>query len=98
LNYRKRKDGNQSSIAQALARVGASFIDTTKDPTLGFDGLILYRGRVFIAELKNPEQPASARQLTDGEQKRKQQCEAHGVAYNVIEDVNAALRLIGAIK
>jgi len=91
----KRTDANQTEIARALRDVGAVFISLTAAPTVGFDALIFFRSRVYVVEIKNGSLSPSARQLTEGERNRKAQVESAGVKYNVIENVQQALELLG---
>ena len=92
-----RKDANQSAIEAALRRVGAGYADCTV-AALGFDILIFFRGATYVCEIKNPDQPKSARCLTPLELKRKEQMESRGVRYHVVETVDEVLRLIGATR
>ena len=93
-----RIDANQPEIVAALRRAGAEWIPTSGDPKIGFDGLIAFRGELHVAEIKDGSKPPSERQLTDCEAKRKEQLEYKNVAYNVLESVDDALRLIGVIR
>jgi hypothetical protein len=95
---RHRKDDNQRDVEQALARAGALWIDCTGDPCIGFDGLIAFRGKLFVVEVKDGAKVPSARRLTKGESTRKFELEMKGVEYNVVESVDEALKLIGAIR
>jgi hypothetical protein len=94
----KRKDANHNSVVQALEAAGAVCIDCTVAPVLGFDLLILHRGKIYITEVKDGSKPASARKLTDGEAARKEQVELKNVPYNVVLNREEALRLIGVKK
>ena len=94
----KRKDDNHREIQQALERAGALVIDCTPAPSLHFDCIVIFRGRLHIVEIKNPLQPPSARRLTPGEARRKEQIEYKGVPYNTVETIEQALKLIGAVK
>lgn len=91
----KRIDANQPEIVKALRKVGAAWIPTSGDPSIGFDGLVIHRGKVYIVEIKNGRLTRSARKLTDTESKRKAQVEAGGVPYWVIEDEEDALTMLG---
>lgn len=91
----KKVDANQPKIVSALRDVGAVWIPTSGDPRIGFDGIVLFRGKVYIAEIKNGELSLSARKLTDTEQNRKAQIESVGVHYWIIEDVDDALKMLG---
>jgi hypothetical protein len=94
----KRIDANQPSIVKTLRNVGAGWIPLSGDPTTGMDGLILFRSKVYLAEIKDGAKKPSERQLTDKEKKRKAMVEAHGVDYNIIESEEDALRLIGILN
>lgn len=90
----KRVDLNQSTIVDALRSVGATWISTSGDPNIGFDGIILWRSRVLIAEIKDESKPPSKRRLTPTELKRQQQCEAAGVPYLILLNPEQALRAV----
>lgn len=94
----KRKDANHNSVVEALSRAGATCIDCTVAPALGFDLLVAFRGSLYVVEVKDGSKIPSARKLTDGEAFRKQELEYKGIAYNVVESVDDALRLIGVTK
>lgn len=94
----KRIDANQPEIVDTLQKCGAVWIPTSGDPTIGFDGLVAFRGRLEIAEIKDGSKPASQRRLTERETKRMEQVSEKGVAYNVIESVDDALNLIEKMK
>jgi hypothetical protein len=93
-----RVDANQTEIVDALRKAGAEWIPTSGDPSIGFDGLVAFRGVLHIAEIKDGSKPPSGRKLTDRERKRKEQVEYKGVKYNVIESKEDALKLIGVIR
>jgi hypothetical protein len=90
----KRKDNNHSEIVAALESCGALCVDMTGDPKIGFDLLVIHRGMKDIVEIKDGE----GKKLTTNEAKRKGDIESKGVTYNVIESVEDALRMIGAIR
>lgn len=94
----KRIDSNQPKIVKALRQVGAVWIPTSGDPTIGFDGLIAFRGVVYPAEIKDGSKSASRKKLTDTESKRQGELESVGAPYLVIESEDDALKMIGAIK
>lgn len=94
----KRIDRNQPMIVWALRQAGAEWISTSGDPNIGFDGIILFRGRAMIAEVKDGNKPASARKLTDNELKRQRQCEAAGVPYLILLNPEQALKAVGVMK
>jgi hypothetical protein len=93
----KRIDANQPSIVATLRAVGAEWISTTRDPGVGFDGIICFRGEVHLVELKDGSKPPSRRRLTDNETRRREQLERVGVKVHIIESADDALRVIGAL-
>jgi hypothetical protein len=93
-----RKDANHAAIAQLLRQVGAHVIDAAVAPALGFDLLVVYRGRTYIMEVKDGSKPPCERQLTPNEQEQQAALERHGVKYHVVLSEDEALRVIGAIK
>lgn len=87
-------DGNQSEIVKVLRQLGAEWIDTSGDPRSGCDGIIAYRGRALVAEIKNGDLPPSRRKLTDNEQKTKAKCDARGVPYLILLSVDHAIETL----
>ena len=85
-----RVDGNQASIVRQLRAVGASVLHTHC-----FDLLVGYRGRTFLMEVKDPAQPSSKRQLTEGEAQFK--AKWRGSTYHVVHTVDEALGLVTAL-
>ena len=94
----KKIDDNQSDVVAAFRAYGAVWIPTSGDPSIGFDGLVAYRGRLEIVEIKDGSKPPSQRRLTQLEAKRSDQLQDKGVAYNVIESVKDAIALIGKMR
>jgi hypothetical protein len=93
-----RKDANHAAIVRLLQQVGAHVIDAAAAPTLGFDLLVVYRGRTYIMEIKDGSKPPCERQLTPNEQEQQAALARHGVEYHVVLSEDDALRVIGAIK
>ena len=91
----KKIDANQPKIVKVWRDIGAVWIPTSRDPTIGFDGIVIFRSRIYLVEIKNGELTLSARRLTDTERKRKAQVEASGVHYWIIEDADDALEMLG---
>lgn len=51
----KRVDTSQADIVEALRKVGAVWHDCTQQrPSLGYDGIAIYGGRVWFVEIKSP--------------------------------------------
>lgn len=94
---RKRVDANTTQIVDALRKVGAVWISTTGDPSIGFDGIACKAGRTWLIEVKDGSRPPSARRLTDNESKRAYQLANVGVTVHVVNNTDEALRLIGVL-
>jgi hypothetical protein len=90
----KRKDNNHAEIVAALESCGALCLDMTGDPKIGFDLLVVHRALKHICEIKD----GTGKKLTPNEAKRKSDIESKGAVYNVIDSVEDALRMIGAIR
>jgi hypothetical protein len=97
MTYAKKTDRSQDAIVAALRDVGATWVPTSGDPRIGFDGIVVFRGQVFIVELKNADDVPSRRELTKQEQKRKWEVERCGGVYHIWMSADEALRGIGAI-
>jgi len=93
----KRTDANQTEVVRALRQIGAEWIPTSGDPMIGFDGLVLWRSRVLICEVKDGSKPPSARKLTDNELKRQAQCESRGIPFLILTSPEQAVELIWSI-
>jgi hypothetical protein len=91
LRTASRVDGNQALIVRTLRAVGASVLHTHQLKNC-FDLLVGYRGRTFLMEIKDPAQPPSARQLTPGEAKFRD--EWRGSPYHVVLTPDEAIRII----
>lgn len=98
MRYANRVDRNQPEIVDGFHRVGALWIPTSGDPKIGFDGIVAFRGKVFLAEIKDPSQPASNRRLTDREEERLIQLKMKGVRLHIWETAHQALVDIGATE
>lgn len=88
-----RIDANQPAIVGALRGIGASVLHLHQLKNC-FDLLVGYRGRTFILEVKDPSQPPSKRQLTEGEAQFRARW--RGSPYHVVETVEEALRIVTA--
>jgi hypothetical protein len=94
MSRNKRVDANHAHLVDLARRCGAHVISMTPNPAAGFD-LLIVRGDTFIVEVKDPAQSDSHRQLTEGEQKRKQLVEEAGGHYHVIQTDDDLLILFG---
>ena len=86
-------DKNQPEIVKALRKLGAKVVITSQLKN-AFDILVGFRGRLFIMELKDGDLPPSRKRLTDGEIKCKEDFEAVGIEYHVIESKEQAINLV----
>ena len=86
-------DRNQPEIVAALRKAGACVIITSQLKN-AFDLLVIFRGRVFIMEVKDGEKTKSRHKLTKGEAACRDCVEAAGVNYHVVTSVEQALTLI----
>lgn len=95
-----RVDENQPEIVEALRQVGATVIHCHELKN-AFDILVVFRGRYFPAEIKNPlrapkRKPVES-MLTEGEAECKALIESAGGEYFIWLTVDQALREIGAL-
>ena len=79
-----RKDANHTEVVQCLIGIGARWRDATGMPSFGCDGIILFRKRAFLCEIKDGAKPPSARTLTENERELKELCESVGAPYLVV--------------
>jgi hypothetical protein len=86
-----RVDANQAQIVAAMRAVGAYVLHLHQLKNC-CDLLVGYRGRTHLMEIKDPAQPFSARQLTPGEAKFRE--EWRGTPYHVVETADQAIRII----
>lgn len=86
-------DRNQSEIVAALRKIGATVLITSQLKN-AFDILVGYRKELFIVEIKDGEKPPSARKLTEGEIKCRDNFNSVGVPYYVVKSVEEAIKLV----
>jgi hypothetical protein len=88
----RRVDANQAEIVKALRAAGCS-VAVTSSLGKGFPDLVVgYFGRNFLLEVKDGSKPPSKRVLTSEEMGF---VAAWRGQYDVVEDVNQALRAVG---
>jgi predicted tellurium resistance membrane protein TerC len=107
------KDKNQNKIERALITAGAQFIDTSMLKKDTFDLIVLFRGNVFLLEIKNDDYlPKSfyemtdkekrdyliQKKLTENEKKTLKKCVLTNNILHIVYDVDSTLKAIGAIK
>lgn len=64
-----RKDSNQSKIERQLRAIGLTVQDLSPMGDGCPDLLVGFKGRNFLFEIKDPDQPPSQRKLTEFEQR-----------------------------
>ena len=90
-----RIDDNQNEIVKALRNVGAS-VAITSQMGKGFPDIVVgYRGLNFLFEIKDGNKVPSKRKLTDDEVQFFGNW--HGQV-DIVESIDDALKIIGAIK
>lgn len=93
LRIAAKVDNNQAEIVRALRQVGCSVLLTFQLKNC-FDILVGYRGRTFIMEIKDPNQPPSKRKLTEGEEEFRQKW--RGSTYHIVETPDQAIAIVTA--
>ena len=86
-----RIDRNQPEIVKAIRQLGATFQHTHQIPG-ALDGIIGYRGVDQRVEIKDPDQPKSARKLTPKEQQTFD--EWHGREPVIIETYDDVIAIL----
>jgi len=88
---RARPDANHGAIREACRGIGAAWVDTHGDPTIGFDAVVGYRGLLLAVEIKDGQQPPSRQRLTPNELARQADFERVGVTYHIWRSVAEAI-------
>lgn len=91
-----RHDANHNSIVQALRKCGAKVLDLSGVGSDCPDVLIGFRGKLILAEIKNPANWYGKKGLTDGQKAFADQWADTPVV--LILTVEDGLKAIGAIK
>ena len=95
----QKRDINEPDIVNPLRNdLKVTWIPMDKDA--GFDGLVIWRGRVHIVEIKNPEyltKKGVEAMLTENEKETKRMVEAAGGVYNIWLTLGDALRTLGVM-
>lgn len=86
-----RVDANQPAVVAALRGIGASVLHLHTLPNC-FDLLVGYRRRTFLMEVKDGSLPPSARQLTAGEAKFRD--EWRGSDYHIVLTPDEAIAIV----
>lgn len=94
MRYAARKDRNHNAICNALEVIGVQVIDTSRLPEF-VDCVLMYKGAVFLCEIKDGDKPASARRLTVAQQRLREKARLVGVTILLFESVDQALAHFG---
>lgn len=86
-----RVDANQPEIVAAVRRIGATVLHLHQLKN-AFDLLVGYRGKNYIFEIKDPAQPPSKRQLTEGEAAFRDSW--RGGTYHVVHTADEAINIL----
>lgn len=97
MRYAARVDDNQSDIVKALQRIGAYVIDCSHVGAGFPDLLIAFRGRWVLLEVKDGAKSLSRRKLTPAQTIFHAEALAKGCKVHVVESVDDAIRIVGAI-
>lgn len=90
----KRKDANHSETVTFLRASGAVVDDVSALPDIGYDLLVCYQGNVAMVEIKDGEQPPSARRLTESEKEARLR---HGDKFAVVTNLQEAGGLLASM-
>lgn len=91
--YAQRPDANQKHIDAAARAIGADWVELSKLPGAGADRLYLFRGRVYLVEIKNPAQRWT---YTQSERELQEKCLRQGVEYHTVETAEELLGIFGS--
>ena len=78
--FKNKRDKNEPEIIQRVNALGAAWKARCRHA--GHDGLVLFRGAVYICEVKNPVEKWT---LTSAEQAMRRWVEANGGVYWILE-------------
>jgi hypothetical protein len=93
----KRTDNNHADIVKGLRAVGAVVQSIAGVGKGTPDLLIAFRGRWYVAEVKDGKKPRSQRKLTPAEQDWHEQFGRQAIVHTV-NSLDEALEAIGAIN
>ena len=94
MRLRGKVDANQAAIVRALRQIGAS-VQSLADIGDGCpDLLVSFRNRMFLMEVKDGNQPASKRRLTEAEENWIRNWQAPVL---IVESVDQALKFMNSI-
>jgi hypothetical protein len=89
-----KRDANEREMVEAWRALGALWIPM--GPDAGFDGLLIFHGKIHIIEVKDTSQTNGRYRLTDNEAVMMSIIEHRGAKYTIITNMTEALALVGA--
>ena len=90
---KNNRDKNEKALVELWAASGCVWIQQMAGQ--GCDGILIAPNGVHIVEIKNPEYKWD---LTDTEKETKKMVEFVGQKYNIIENDEQALELVGRVE
>jgi hypothetical protein len=93
VNRFARTDANHAQVIRLWRKCGATVLDCSAARGLGFDAIVLTRGRLYLAEIKDGSLPPSRRALTDAEARARDAFPDH---WRLVESEQDALALVSA--
>ena len=92
-----RTDANHTAVVQALMKIPGCMVQTLAAVGCGCpDLMILHRGRITLAEVKDGTKPPSGRELTDHEKAWHKRAKVCGCQVEIWESAEqAVLSVIG---
>jgi len=94
IHRRRRVDENQKSIVAAMKAIGACVIDLSGSGGGVMDLLVIYRGRVWMVEVKNPAKPKADQSLTPAQIRVHAEIGRAGGEVHIIRTIDKAIALI----
>lgn len=91
---RDKPDANKKQLVDFWRRAGGLFYGQPREN--GFDGVAVYRGHVYIVEIKDGSKPKSAQALTENEKKQQAEIEMRSVKYNIWRSLDDVVTLLEA--
>jgi hypothetical protein len=92
-----RVDANHGEIVAALRSIGVKVRDLSSVGDGMSDLLCLFRASVYLLEIKDGSKPPSARKLTPDQVKFHAEARDAGVTVHVVETIDQALAVFGAM-
>lgn len=86
----ERRDKNEMQLIKYMRGIGAIVIQANK--SMGFDLLVLFRGKSFIVEVKNPSENWK---LTDNEKNLMSLCNITNNDYWILENEKDCNEMLG---